>query len=155
MNQPEQTHYYLIEDSIMKGGEMPTMSNFPPNEFGKNDCHDAKRNWQASLTPCQISPTDLEQIKSYYQTTLLRNEPIDCSEVIESYSTCYGRCDGVHDECDGKEMYRFKEPKSESNEVDLQNEFRDFCKFIPDRNLGNSATRNAILNFFKTQNNKR
>lgn len=59
-------YYYLLNGKIISANDkMPEMSNFPPNEFGKNDYHDAKRNWHNSLQPCEISESELENIRSY------------------------------------------------------------------------------------------
>lgn len=80
----EQTHYYLIEGKIMKGDVMPNDESmfYKRKDDTQNWGDFLHKEWLNSLRPCQISPTDLEQIKSYYQMTILRNEPIDCSEVV-------------------------------------------------------------------------
>ncbi len=43
----------------------PEMTNYSPNEFGKNDWNDDKRNWHNSLQPCEISESELDNVKNY------------------------------------------------------------------------------------------
>ena len=139
----KQTHYYLIGNEIKNGNKKPLRlyANFDSEQHYQA----AITIWKQSLQPCQISPTDLEQIKSYYQMTLLRNEPIDCSEVVEEI---------LVDKTVGWSSIKvtalvFKEPKSEANEVVLWKEVdRIFAKH-------KSESLNVLLKTFTiTRNNK-
>lgn len=40
-------------------------------------------NWINSLVELQCDPSELQQIQSYHQMTMLRNEPIDVTEITE------------------------------------------------------------------------
>ena len=91
---------------------MPEMSNFPPNEFGKNDYHDAKRNWLNSLQPCEISESELCLILSNV-TKLDYDNPIEVTDIVNASVICkVERCDGECIECNHMAIrIVFKQPK--------------------------------------------
>ncbi|HOU47598.1 MAG TPA: hypothetical protein PLL99_07320, partial [Chitinophagales bacterium] len=56
---PNNMNYYLINNRVMKGGEMPKRSSFQNAFWNKEDFN----YWYISLQPCEISESELKKIK--------------------------------------------------------------------------------------------
>lgn len=55
-------HYYLINGKVMKGGEMPEITNPNNDSLIYGDTY--IRRWLSSLQPCDISESEFEKIKN-------------------------------------------------------------------------------------------
>lgn len=76
-------YYYLVNGKLMWAlSKMPTMSNFSSNEFGKNDYHDAKRNWLNYLQPCSITDGEADKIAEHLGHEILKSKPIEVTDII-------------------------------------------------------------------------
>jgi hypothetical protein len=66
-------------------------------------------NWYSSLQQCYITDTELDKVIKYFGYEYpFSNNTIEVTDIIEAYKSCCGQCDGIEDECNGREMYRFK-----------------------------------------------
>jgi len=105
-------NYYLINNRVMKGKTMPIITNPNNDSLVYGDTY--IRRWHFSLQPCEISESELEKIKAYHQMLLLRNDPIDITDIGEELGSVLGY------------YLVFKHPKQQ----DETNEAVEFAIFI-------------------------
>jgi hypothetical protein len=76
-------HYYLINGKVMKGGEMPEITNPNNDSLIYGDTY--IRRWISSLKPCEIDQRELEKIKNkvYTFNNCHADNPIDVTDIVE------------------------------------------------------------------------
>jgi hypothetical protein len=76
-------HYYLINGKVMKGGEMPEITNPNNDSLIYGDTY--IRRWLSSLQPCEIDQRELEKIKNkvYTFNNCHADNPIDVTDIVE------------------------------------------------------------------------
>lgn len=82
-------HYYLINGKVMKGGEMPEITNPNNDSLIYGDTY--IRRWLSSLQPCDISESEFEKIKNkvYTFNNCHADNPIDVTDIVEEiYCKC-------------------------------------------------------------------
>lgn len=123
--------YYLINNTIMKGGEIPKKENYAIlSIFYLEDV----KFWQDTLQPCEISERELTRIRIELGD-FKESEILDVTDIVEEKSNCCGRCDGHNDECDGKNMIYFKQPKQVDGEIEAVELYDELeAAFIYSRN---------------------
>lgn len=70
-------HYYLLNGTVKKGGEMPKIQNYKLKitfEASYND-------WKDSLQPCEIDESELMKIRTEI-ADLLTDNPIDITDIV-------------------------------------------------------------------------
>jgi len=72
-------HYYLINGKVMKGGEMPEITNPNNDSLIYGDTY--IRRWLSSLQPCDISESEFEKIKEYL-IIYIGEPPIDITDLL-------------------------------------------------------------------------
>lgn len=75
-------HYYLINGKVMKGGEMPEITNPNNDSLIYGDTY--IRRWLSSLQPCYISESEFEKIKNkvYTFNNCHADNPIDVTDIF-------------------------------------------------------------------------
>ena len=123
-----ETHYYLINGTVKKGGEMP-------NEKDIDTLRDYKQhynNWLSSLQPCDIDESELKKIKEHLMF-YIGEPPIDITDIVSSQVICNAdRCDGECIECTNMILkVKFKQPTEKQVEsYDVMDEFfKDLQEF--------------------------
>lgn len=110
----EQTYYYLIGGEIKKGKLMPKIKLFDAalTFVAKQDT------WLNSLQPCSIKHRELGELIKYVSENNANIDfynPIEVTDIIEK--DCKSECHlSLSKKCICPD-YRFKQPKSEANEV--------------------------------------
>jgi hypothetical protein len=112
-------HYYLINGKVMKGGEMPEITNPNNDSLIYGDTY--IRRWLSSLQPCDISESEFEKIHDY----LIENIPFKNSDISNPIDIT-----DIVKEKDGK-IY-FKQPtekqvESECEAVELNIKLTEYC----------------------------
>lgn len=159
--------YYLINNKIMKGGEIPK-SNL--DEFSKlihPNISIEHLHWLNSLQTCSIKDVELDNIKNHIyfklEICVFNTNPIEVTDIVEEKKTCesnYAYCKS-HGECtlmDCKSLFTviFKQPKSEYNEAV---EFKTWCDGLNNEQKIKSSFKGIVTEFnneelyeiFKTQ----
>ena len=100
-------HYYLLNGTVKKGGEMP-------NEKDIDTLRDYKQhynNWLSSLQPCDIDESELKKIKEHLMF-YIGEPPIDITDIVSAQVICNAdRCDGECIECTNMILkVKFKQP---------------------------------------------
>ena len=61
-------HYYLLNGTVKKGGEMPDARIYNHDIFDAADrFSEDYNNWMSSLQPCEIDESELEKVKEYLE----------------------------------------------------------------------------------------
>jgi hypothetical protein len=112
-------HYYLINGKVMKGGEMPEITNPNNDSLIYGDTY--IRRWLSSLQPCDISESEFYKIHDY----LIENIPFKNSDISNPIDIT-----DIVKEKDGK-IY-FKQPtekqvESECEAVELNIKLTEYC----------------------------
>jgi len=108
-------HYYLINGKVMKGGEMPEITNPNNDSLIYGDTY--IRRWLSSLQPCEIDESELRLLNNYIpEEKFILNDAIDITDIVK--------------EKDGK-IY-FKQPtekqvESECEAVELNIKLTEYC----------------------------
>lgn len=82
-------HYYLLNGTVNKGGEMPEITNPNNDSLIYGDTY--IRRWLSSLQPCDISESEFEKIKNkvYTFNNCHADNPIDVTDIVEEiYCKC-------------------------------------------------------------------
>jgi hypothetical protein len=76
-------YYYLLNGKVMKGGEMPNITNPNNDSLIYGDTY--IRRWLSSLQPCEIDQRELEKIKNkvYTFNNCHADNPIDVTDIVE------------------------------------------------------------------------
>jgi hypothetical protein len=76
-------YYYLLNGKVMKGGEMPNITNPNNDSLIYGDTY--IRRWLSSLQPCDISESEFEKIKNkvYTFNNCHADNPIDVTDIVE------------------------------------------------------------------------
>jgi hypothetical protein len=76
-------YYYLLNGKVMKGGEMPNITNPNNDSLIYGDTY--IRRWISSLKPCEIDQRELEKIKNkvYTFNNCHADNPIDVTDIVE------------------------------------------------------------------------
>lgn len=96
-------HYYLINGKVMKGGEMPEITNPNNDSLIYGDTY--IRRWLSSLQHCDISESEFEKIKNkvYTFNNCHADNPIDVTDIFEeiyckcNYFTKYLKTDNMEE----------------------------------------------------------
>jgi hypothetical protein len=140
-------HYYLINDEIKKGYEMPKQINF---YLGKDQSFtkpydDAYELWKSSLEPCCISETEWLILNQYlcltnkeqgykFRDKWLKQAPIDITDIVEEdlLKCCNQRDVNVEcmfPNCEGeKSIIKFKYQANETNDIVEKDNWNNWIK---------------------------
>lgn len=108
-------YYYLLNGKVMKGGEMPNITNPNNDSLIYGDTY--IRRWLSSLQPCEISENEFYKIHDY----LIENIPFKNSDISNPIDIT-----DIVKEKDGK-IY-FKQPTEK--QVESECEAVEFAEWI-------------------------
>lgn len=152
-------HYYLLNGTVKKGGEMPKEKGIDKQTQYPHNYHDFK-NWLSSLQPCEIDDSEFHRIINYiYPTdkkTHYPENPIDITDIVEEKPFCDADCPDVdcgncdHPSCCIKvnKIY-FKQPTEK--QVESECEAVEFLIWVRNYPQANNFNAKQLYEIFKNR----
>lgn len=136
-----ETHYYIINGKVKKGGEMPIQH-----------LANVYADWYLSLQPCEIYESELDKVRDYiYHLSPIAigiisiNNPIDITDIVEEIPNCLDGC------C---VTLKFKQPKQVDVEIEvvdkLLNTFGQYCTLNGIKLTDSNKVGQAVIDFLKS-----
>lgn len=119
-------HYYLLNGTVNKGGEMPNITNPNNDSLIYGDTY--IRRWLSSLQPCEIDESELCLILSNV-SKLDYDNPIDITDIVkEKDGKIYFKQPTekqVESECEAVEFYKWTATLTPTSNENCFNKIRD------------------------------